>query len=76
MQQAEVDEARRPSTRTVHGEGQVAGTVEQISVAEGHDRRPGSPHAAVCLIPAGPRVVRAEVEAEFAHRVDASAEAR
>ncbi len=47
----------------------VAGTVEQISIGPGTTLGIGTRAPALWLIPAGPRVVRAEVEAEFAHRV-------
>lgn len=50
---------------------QVAGTVEQIAVAEGMTAGPATRTPLLYLIPNGPRVVRAEVEAEFAHKIDA-----
>ncbi|MBA4063105.1 MAG: hypothetical protein C0501_05225 [Isosphaera sp.] len=46
-----------------------AGTVEQVKVSEGSTLGVSSRDPALWLIPAGPRVVRAEVEADFAHRV-------
>lgn len=49
---------------------QVAGTVERITVAEGVTVGPTNREPLLYLIPAGPRVVRAEVEAEFAHKID------
>jgi multidrug resistance efflux pump len=48
----------------------VAGTVEQIMVADGEPVGPAHRTPLMYLIPSGPRVVRAEVEAEFAHKID------
>lgn len=47
----------------------VAGTVERVNVGPGDVIGVGTRTPAMVLVPAGPRVVRAEVEAEFAHRV-------
>lgn len=47
----------------------TAGTVEQVSISPGKTLGIGTREPALWLIPAGPRVVRAEVEADFAHRV-------
>ncbi|QEG26886.1 Multidrug export protein EmrA [Gemmata obscuriglobus] len=47
----------------------TAGTVEQVSISAGATLGISTRTPALWLIPAGPRVVRAEVEAEFAHRV-------
>jgi multidrug resistance efflux pump len=47
----------------------VAGTVEQIHVSAGTTMGVGTRGTAVSLIPAGPRIVRAEIEGDFAHRV-------
>jgi multidrug resistance efflux pump len=47
----------------------TAGVVEQINVSPGTVLGMTSRIPALRLIPDGPRVVRAEVEAEFAHRV-------
>jgi multidrug resistance efflux pump len=47
----------------------VAGTVEQIHVAAGTTLGVSTRGTAVSLIPSGPRIVRAEIEADFAHRV-------
>lgn len=49
---------------------QVAGVVEQISVTEGMAVGPTTRTPLMYLVPSGPRVVRAEVEAEFAHKID------
>lgn len=49
---------------------QVAGTVEQITVADGMAVGQANRTPLMYLIPSGPRVVRAEVEAEFAHKID------
>jgi RNA polymerase sigma factor (sigma-70 family) len=46
-----------------------AGTIEQVSIGPGTTMGVGTRTTALWLIPAGKRVVRAEVEAEFAHRV-------
>jgi multidrug resistance efflux pump len=45
------------------------GTVEQLTIGPGTTLGVGTREPALWLIPAGKRVVRAEVEAEFAHRV-------
>lgn len=45
------------------------GTVERISINRGDSMGIGSQAPALILIPAGPRVVRAEVEAEFASKI-------
>ena len=47
----------------------VAGTVEQINVGPGDTLGIGSQVPALVLVPGGPRVVRAEIEAEFAHKI-------
>jgi multidrug resistance efflux pump len=47
----------------------VAGTVEQIHVSAGTTLGVGTRGTAVALIPSGPRIVRAEIEGDFAHRV-------
>ena len=47
----------------------TAGTIEQVSVSPGATIGVATRTPALWLIPAGPRVVRAEVEGEFAHRV-------
>lgn len=47
----------------------AAGTVEQITIGPGTTMGVSTRAPALWLIPNGPRVVRAEVEAEFAHRV-------
>jgi len=47
----------------------VAGTVERVNVSPGEVMGISTRTPAVVLVPAGPRVVRAEVEAEFAHRI-------
>jgi multidrug resistance efflux pump len=46
-----------------------AGTIERITIGEGSTLGIGTREPALWLIPAGTRIVRAEVEAEFAHRV-------
>jgi multidrug resistance efflux pump len=47
----------------------TAGTVEQVTISPGTTLGVGTRAPALWLIPAGPRVVRAEVEPDFAHRV-------
>lgn len=48
----------------------VAGTIEQITVAEGMTVSPATRTPLLHLVPNGPRVVRAEVEAEFASKIE------
>jgi multidrug resistance efflux pump len=48
-----------------------AGTVERVTIGQGTTLGVGTRDPALWLIPAGPRVVRAEVEPDFAHRVGA-----
>jgi multidrug resistance efflux pump len=52
-------------------EAPADGTILRINVAKGAVLGPQSRQAAMLFAPAGPRVVRAEVEQEFAHRVQA-----
>jgi multidrug resistance efflux pump len=47
----------------------VDGTIEQVTIGEGTTLGISSIKPALLLIPAGPRIVRAEIEADFAHRV-------
>ena len=47
----------------------VDGTVERVYITPGDVMGISSREPAMILIPAGPRVIRAEVEAEFAHRI-------
>jgi multidrug efflux pump subunit AcrA (membrane-fusion protein) len=47
----------------------TAGTIERITIGEGSTLGVGTREYALWLIPAGSRIVRAEVEADFAHRV-------
>ena len=47
----------------------LPGTIEQVSIGHGSTIGVGTRAPALWLIPAGTRVVRAEVEADFAHRV-------
>lgn len=48
----------------------VPGTIEQVNVTPGMVLGIGARNpAAVVLVPSGPRIVRAEVEADFAHRI-------
>lgn len=47
----------------------VDGTIEQVTIGEGATLGISTLKPALWLIPAGPRIVRAEIEADFAHRV-------
>lgn len=47
----------------------IGGVVEQVTAAPGATYGPSSRTPLMYLIPAGPRVVRAEVEAEFAYKI-------
>lgn len=49
---------------------QVAGVIEQLTVSEGMSVGPATRTPMMYLVPTGPRVVRAEVVAEFAHKID------
>ena len=70
VQQAEalVDQARAAvemcTVRTM-----LPGTIERVNVGLGDSIGISTRTPAVILVPAGPRVVRAEIEADFAHRV-------
>ena len=48
---------------------QVPGTIERVNVSPGDTIGISTRTPAVILVPAGPRIVRAEIEADFAHRV-------
>lgn len=52
------------------------GTIEQITISRGATLGIGTTKPALWLIPSGPRIVRAEIEADFAHRVSSSLEGR
>ncbi len=54
----------------------VDGTIERVSVTPGDTIGISTRVPAVILIPAGPRVVRAEVEAEFAHKIGTNQKGR
>ena len=66
--EALVDEARTAidlcTIRT-----QVPGTIERVNVSPGDTIGISARTPAVILVPAGPRIVRAEIEVDFAHRV-------
>jgi len=47
----------------------MPGTIEQVTIGPGTTMGVSTRTPALWLIPAGPRVVRAEIESEFAHRV-------
>jgi multidrug resistance efflux pump len=48
------------------------GTIEQVTVGAGKAMGMGTRQPALWLIPSGPRIVRAEVEADFVHRIGAN----
>ncbi len=52
----------------------VDGTIEQVTIGEGATIGVSTIKPALWLIPAGPRIVRAEIEAEFAHRISSKLE--
>ena len=54
----------------------LPGTIEQVSIGAGSTIGVGTRAPALWLIPAGARVVRAEVESEFAHRVGPNIEGK
>jgi multidrug resistance efflux pump len=47
----------------------VDGKIEQVTIGEGATLGVSTLKPALWLIPAGPRIIRAEIEADFAHRV-------
>ena len=55
---------------------QTAGTVERITIGAGSTLGISTREPALWVIPAGTRIIRAEVEAEFAHRVGKELEGR
>jgi multidrug resistance efflux pump len=66
--EAMVDEARTAvdmcTVRT-----QIPGTIERVNFGAGASIGISTRTPAVILVPAGPRIVRAEIEADFAHRI-------
>jgi multidrug resistance efflux pump len=54
----------------------TAGTVERVTIGSGTTLGIGTRDPALWLVPAGKRIVRAEVEAEFAHRVGKNLEGK
>lgn len=66
--QAVVDKAK-DAIKLCTVRAQVAGTIERVNISRGDVLGISTRTPAVVLIPGGPRVVRAEIEAEFAHRV-------
>ncbi|HEY1190644.1 MAG TPA: hypothetical protein VGE74_23635 [Gemmata sp.] len=73
--QAAVEQAKEQQARAEAAvalcvvKARTAGTVEQVSISPGTTLGISTRTPALWLIPAGKRVVRAEVEADFAHRV-------
>jgi multidrug resistance efflux pump len=66
--QSEVEKAKT-AIELCTVKARTAGTIEQIRISPGATLGISTRDPALWLIPAGPRVVRAEVEADFAHRV-------
>ena len=66
--QANVDEAQAFVDACVLKSG-VAGIVDRVTVSPGQVVSPQSPQPSVIVIPSGPRLVRAEVVPEFAHKL-------
>jgi multidrug resistance efflux pump len=72
VKQAEAEQAKAQSAVDLCVvKARTAGTVEQVTIGPGTTLGIGTLTPALWLIPSGPRVVRAEVEAEFAHRLGA-----
>jgi multidrug resistance efflux pump len=70
VKQAEAEQAKaQAAVDLCVVKAQAAGTVEQVTIGQGSTLGISTRAPALWLVPAGPRVVRAEVEAEFAHRV-------
>lgn len=65
---AEVDKAKA-ALKLCTVKSHVPGIVERLSVSAGDVMGLGAQSTAVWFVPSGPRIVRAEVEPEFAHRV-------
>jgi len=73
VDQAKAEKAKAEtalSLCTVKSKG--PGTIEQIKISPGTTLGIGTRDPALWLIPAGHRIIRAEVEADFAHRVTAT----
>jgi len=68
--QAEVDKAKT-AIELCTVTAKTPGTIEQVRISPGATLGISTRDPALWLIPAGSRVVRAEVEADFAHRVSA-----
>ncbi len=66
--EAMVDQARA-ALEMCTVRAKVAGTIERVNISKGTLMGMTPPMSAVILVPAGPRVIRTEVEAEFAHRI-------
>lgn len=73
VKQAEAEQSKaQAAVELCTVRAKAAGTVEQVTVAPGKTIGVGTRQPALWLIPSGPRVVRAEVEADFAHRLGAN----
>jgi hypothetical protein len=66
---AKVDEAKQAISMCLLKAGNVGGIVEQITAAPAVTFGPASRGPVLILVPTGPRVVRAEAEAEFAFKI-------
>lgn len=71
---AEVDKAKA-ALKLCTVKSHVPGIVERVAVSPGDVMGIGSRATAVWFVPSGPRIVRAEVEPEFAYRVTMDADA-
>jgi multidrug resistance efflux pump len=70
VRQAEaIADAKKAAVELCTIQAQEVGTVERISISRGAVIGVSTREPALILVPAGPRIVRAEVEAEFAHKV-------
>jgi multidrug resistance efflux pump len=77
VEQAEAEEAKaRAAVDLCVVRAKTAGTVEQLTIGPGTTLGVGTRAPALWLIPGGARVVRAEVETEFAHRVGPNLEGK
>jgi multidrug resistance efflux pump len=77
VKQAEAEVARAQKTIDLCTiRAKIDGTIEQVTISEGSTLGISTPKPALWLIPAGPRVVRAEIEADFAHCVSSSLEGK
>jgi multidrug resistance efflux pump len=70
VKQAEAEQAKaKTAVDLCTVTAKTTGTIEQVKISPGTTLGVGTRDPALWLIPGGPRVVRGEVEADFAHRV-------